>query len=318
MFDADPKTADRAFEASLMHGLSQEPRRIPSKWLYDDVGAALFESIVASDGYYVARAERAILDACGPRLGETLGSDVSLVELGSGASVKVRSLLDTIPGLKRYVPLEISEAQLHEAAQAIRADYPGIEVLPLVADYTKDVVLPDGVGDGPVVGLFLGTTLCNLHPDESEAFLRRMHGLLGPNAYFFAGVDLDKDPAVVTAAYNAPGGAMWDFNLNIITRMNRELGTTLDISDFRHQAIYNADLKRIEACLYPLRDLTVRIGGRDFDLPAGAPIVLEYSYKYTIETFSALAARAGWTTIEAWTDPERLCSIHFLTNRSSV
>ncbi|AQR61421.1 L-histidine N(alpha)-methyltransferase [Brevundimonas sp. LM2] len=318
MFDADPQAADRAFEASVVQGLSQAPRRIPSKWLYDDVGAALFEGIVASDGYYVARAERAILDACGPRLGETLGSDVTLVELGSGASVKVRSLLDTIPGLKRYVPLEISEAQLVEAAEAIRADYPAIEVLPLVADYTQDVVLPDGVGDGPTVGLFLGTTLCNLHPDESEAFLRRMHSLLGPDAFFLAGVDLVKDPALMAAAYNAPGGAMWDFNLNIVTRMNRELGTALDIADFRHEATYNAALARIEAALYPLRDLTVRIGGQDFNLPAGAPIVLEYSYKYTIEAFSELAARAGWTTVEAWTDPERLCSIHFLTNRSAV
>ncbi|MFN3536996.1 MAG: L-histidine N(alpha)-methyltransferase, partial [Brevundimonas sp.] len=135
---------------------------------------------------------------------------------------------------------------------------------------------------------------------------------------FLVGVDLHKDPEVLLAAYNEPGGAIWDFNLNILDRMNRELGTGLDRADFRHEAIYDADLRRIEAAIYPLRDIVVRVAGQTFDLPAEQPIVLEYSHKYTLETFADLAARAGWSTLNAWTDHNQLFSMHFLTNRSAA
>lgn len=316
--DAEPNLSEWAFEASVAHGLSLRPRRLASKWLYDDAGAALFEEIVASPGYYVPRAEREILQARGPDIARALGDGGSLVELGSGASVKVRHLLDAMPNLGRYVPVEISRAQLLEAADAIRADYPGLEVVPIAADFTKFVVLPAAVRDGPVLGFFPGSTLCNLLPQNSEIFLRRMHAILGPDSLFLVGVDLRKDTDTLLAAYNDPGGAIWHFNLNIVDRMNRELGTALDKADFRHEAIYNAEAGRIEAAIYPLRDLSVSVGGQAFDLPSNEPIVLEYSHKYTLPAFAALADRAGWSTVEAWTDSRDLFSVHLLSNRAAA
>ena len=318
MYDNEPNLTDLEFEESVAHGLSLRPPRLASKWLYDDVGAALFEGIVASPGYYAARAELEILQAQAPEIDRILGPDGSLVELGSGASVKVRRLLDAMPDLARYVPVEISEAQLQESAAAIRADYPELEVVPIAADFTRDFALPDVVADGPVLGFFPGSTLCNLLPENSEAFLRRMHILLGDNSLFLVGVDLQKDEETLLGAYNDPDGAIWDFNLNILDRMNRELGTALDKSDFRHEAIYNRDAHRIEAGIYPLRDLSVTVAGRRFDLPADQPIVLEYSHKYTLESFAALAARAGWRTLNAWTDSQQLFSVHLLTNRAQA
>ena len=316
MTDAEPNLADFAFEASVAHSLSLRPRRLASKWLYDDIGAALFEGIVASPGYYAARAELEILQAHGPEIARALGPRGSLVELGSGASVKVRQLLDAMPDLARYVPVEISAAQLVQSAAAIRVDYPDLEVTPIAADFTRDFDLSGVVGDGPVLGFFPGSTLCNLLPDNSEAFLRRMHALLGADSLFLVGVDLQKDEAILRRAYNEPGGAIWDFNLNILERMNRELGAGLDLSDFRHEAIYNAEAHRIEAAIYPLRDLSVTVAGQSFDLPADQPIILEYSHKYTLDSFAALAARAGWDTLNAWTDRANLFSVHLLTNRA--
>ena len=315
--DAEPNLSDLDFERSVAHGLSLRPRRIASKWLYDDAGASLFEDVVASSSYYVARAERQILTAHRWEIAQALGEHGSLVELGSGASTKVRLLLDAMPNLRRYVPVEISEPQLLEAAHAIRADYPALEVVPIAGDFTKYIALPAAVRDGPVLGFFPGSTLCNLLPANSADFLRRMHGILGSDSLFLVGVDLQKETETLLAAYNEPGGAIWHFNLNIVDRMNRELGSTLDKAEFRHEATYNVDAGRIEAAIYPLRDQEVTVDGERFVLAAHEPIVLEYSHKYTLEGFQALAEGAGWTTLNAWTDAEGLFSVHLLTNLTS-
>ena len=310
----EPNLSGLDFEASIAQGLSLRPRRIASKWLYDAVGAGLFEDIVAAPGYYIPRAERAILRDRGPEIARALGAGGSLVELGSGASTKVRLLLDAMPDLARYVPVEISEAQLMEAAGTLREAYPDLEVVPIAADFTRPFDMPAAVRAGPVLGFFPGSTLCNLLPDNSEAFLRRMHDTLGPDSLFLVGVDLRKDEKILLAAYNDPGGAIWDFNLNIIDRINRELGTGLDRAAFWHEATYNAVEGRIEAALYPLRDVDVSVSGQTFRLTAGEPIILEYSHKYTLESFAALAERAGWATVNAWTDDEQLFSVHLLSN----
>lgn len=316
VIDAELDPADHDFEASVAHGLSLRPRRLQSKWLYDDRGADLFEGIVASPHYYMARAELEILQARGPEIAEALGAGGSLVELGSGASVKVRRLLDAMPDLIRYVPVEISQAQLLAAAAAIRRDYPRLEVMPLIADFTRKFDLPAVIGQSRVLGFFPGSTLCNLLPENSEAFLRRMHSVFGPDSLFLVGVDLQKPEGVLRRAYNEPGGAIWDFNLNIVDRINRELGADLDKADFRHEALYNTEVHRIEAGLYPLRDLTLKVAGQSFHLAAEQPIILEYSYKYTLESFAALSARAGWRTLNAWTDSDGLSSMSLLTNRA--
>lgn len=314
MPDVEPNLAGLDFEASIAQGLSLRPRRIASKWLYDDVGAGLFEDIVAAPAYYIPRSERAILKARGAEIAAALGNGGSLVELGSGASTKVRLLLDAMPALQRYVPVEISEAQLVEAARAIRADYPDLDVVPITADFTRPFDLPPVVHAGPVLGFFPGSTLCNLLPANSEIFLRRMHHILGPESLFLVGVDLRKDVDILLGAYNDPGGAIWDFNLNIIDRINKELGTELDKTAFRHEATYNTIEGRIEAAIYPLSDVSMIVGGQTFQLPAEEPIILEYSHKYTLDGFAALVQRAGWQTLNAWTDDDQLFSVHLLSN----
>jgi dimethylhistidine N-methyltransferase len=312
--DEEPNLAAFGFAQSVAHGMTLQPKRIASKWLYDAEGSRLFDDIVASPRYYLPRAEMEILRTRAPAIASAAGPDASLVELGSGSSTKVRILLDALIEPRCYVPIEISEEQLKGAAAAILRDYPLMAVSPLAADYTKDFELPASVQGGRVMAFFPGSTLCNLLPHNSVGFLRRMHAILGPDALFLAGVDLKKDEATMLAAYNDPEGAIWRFNLNVLDRMNRELGTGLDRSAFRHAATYNRAAGRIEAAIYPLADEEFTILGRPVALAAGEPIVLEYSHKYRVDEFQNLAREAGWTPVEAWTDSANLFSVHLLSN----
>lgn len=314
LIDEWPNLAGRGFAPSVHHGLSMRPRRIDSKWLYDAEGARLFEEIVATPAYYVPSAEKAILSEYAAEISGAVGRGLGLLELGSGASSKVRILLDQLESLRCYVPLEISEAQLLEAAEEIRRDYPDLPVFPIVADYTKDFDLPPAAEEGRLMAFFPGSTLCNMLPGNSVAFLRRMRRVVGPGGFFLAGVDLKKDEETMLRAYNDPGGPMWRFNLNILERLNRELGCELDPAAFRHEAIYNREAGRIEAAIYPNANQTLVLEGSQFVLPEGEPIVLEYSHKYRIEEFQALAREAGWLPREAWTDPNRLFSVHLLAS----
>ena len=306
--------AAAGFGRSVADGMTQQPKRIDSKWLYDDEGSKLFDAIVASPRYYLGRTEIAILQENAAAIANLLGPDASVIELGSGSSTKVRRLLDALHKPRCYVPIEISEAQLQDAAEEIRRDYPGLTVSPLAADYSKDFALPADVRDGQVMAFFPGSTLCNLLPRHSVEFLRRMGATLGADALFLAGVDLKKDEAVMLGAYNDPGGAIWRFNLNIVDRINRELGAGLDRNDFSHEAIYNREAGRIEAAIYPLKDLAFTIAGQRVALSAGEPIILEYSHKYRIEEFQDLARQAGWEPAQVWTDPDELFSVHLLRN----
>lgn len=315
--DEEPNLASFGFAEAVAHGLSLRPRRLGSKWLYDDAGARLFERIVASPGYYLGRAEMAILQAQGPALSRALGPGGSLVELGSGSSTKVRILLDALERPRCYLPVEISAAQLQRAAEAIRRDYPGLDVQPLTADYMQDFEIPPRLREGRLLAYFPGSTLCNLLPANSIAFLRRMGRILGPRSLFLAGVDLKKDEAVLLAAYNDPGGPIWQFNLNIVDRMNRELGAGLDRDAFRHEAVYNRAAGRIEAAIVPQHEQEARVAGRRYRLPAGERIVLEYSHKYRVEEFQALARQAGWRALQAWTDGAGLFSLHLLENEAA-
>lgn len=312
--DEEPNLADFSFADAVVHGLSLQPKRIASKWLYDVEGARLFEEIVASPGYYLPRAEATILRAHSAEIVEILGPGGSLLELGSGSSTKVRILLDAMSALRCYLPVDISEAQLLEASETLRRDYPSLLVHPIPADYTKDLDLPSSVREGKLMAFFPGSTLCNLLPHNSVHFLRRMKSVLGPESFFLVGVDLKKDETVMLQAYNDPAGPIWHFNLNILARMNRELGTDLDQKNFRHEAIYNREAGRIEAAIHPVCDQEITIADHPFLLRKGEPIVLEYSHKYDIEEFQALAREAAWTPRHAWVDPDGLFSVHLLTN----
>ena len=309
--DEEPNLAAYDFGEAVSHGLTLQPKRIASKWLYDREGSRLFDEIVATPYYYVPRAEVSILKKYGAMISEVVGPGASLVELGSGSSTKVRVLLDAL-SLRCYIPVEISEAQLREASDAIRRDYPALKVHPIAADYTTDFELPGTVREGRLIGFFPGSTLCNLLPHNSVNFLRRMKTVLGPDSVFLVGVDLKKDRTVMLRAYNDPEGPIWHFNLNILDRMNRELGCNLDKANFRHEAIYNEAEGRMEAAIYSLCHQEVHLDEGSYTLTAGEPIVLEYSHKYHIKEFQDLAREAGWTPLHVWSDQEDLFSVHLL------
>ena len=313
--DEEPNLADFSFADGIVHGLSIKPRRIASKWLYDAKGAELFEEIVASPHYYVPRAEAGILRKNSAKIAEALGPGGTLLELGSGSSTKVRILLDAMKSLRCYLPVDISELQLMEASEALRRDYPALQIHPIAADYMKDFELPPQAREGRLMAFFPGSTLGNLLPHNSVGFLRRMGTVLGPDSLFLVGIDLKKNEDVLLQAYNDPDGPIWRFNLNILERMNRELGCSLDQTNFRHQAIYNGEAGRIEAAIFPVSDQEVIVAGHRFKLVKGEPIVLEYSHKYEVEEFRLLAREAGWTPVEAWVDPDNLFSVHLLANR---
>jgi uncharacterized SAM-dependent methyltransferase len=179
----------------------------------------------------------------------------------------------------------------------------------------KPFELPPLARQGRIAAFFPGSTLCNLLPHNSAAFLRRMAGILGPGSLFLAGVDLKKDEATLLRAYNEVDGPIWHFNLNILDRMNRELGADFDRTAFRHEALYNRAAGRIEAALVSLRDQQARVAGETVALARGERIVLEYSHKYEVAEFQDLARSAGWTPVEAWVDDRRLFSVHLLANR---
>ena len=312
--DDEPNLIDCSFADAVVHGLSIKPKRIGSKWLYDRKGAILFEKIVSSPNYYIPRAEASILRTHSAEIADFLGPNGSLLELGSGSSTKVRILLDAMESLRFYLPVEISEAQLLEACQALRRDYPAISIYPVAADYMKEFELPRLARNGKLMAFFPGSTLSNLLPQNSVRFMSRMNAILGPGSMFLIGVDLKKDEASLIRAYNDAYGAIWHFNLNILERINTELGCAFQIEKFRHQAIYNREAGRIESAIYSTEDQEIVVAGESFELARGERIVLEYSHKYDLDEFQALAVDAGWVPREAWVDRDELFSVHLLSN----
>ncbi len=311
----DPETQsaapDEDFLASVVGSLAAPQKSIESKFFYDAQGSQLFDAITDLEEYYLTRAETALLRARSGEIAALLGSGVSLVEFGSGSSVKTRILLDALPALSVYVPIDISGAHLDAAAKRIAADF-GLTVIPLHADYNSRVSLPRQVPRDKLVGFFPGSTIGNFEPEAAVAFLKRVGSLLGSGARLLIGADLQKDAARLTAAYDDALGVTAAFNLNLLVRINRELGGDFDIDAFSHRALYNAEEGRIEMHLVSLKDQSVRLGGKKFHFASGETIHTENSYKYSLDSFRALAERGGWRSEAAWTDPEGLYSFHAL------
>ena len=233
-----------------------------------------------------------------------ISDGAALVEFGSGASTKTRLLLDAAPQVGVYAPIDISPVALDEAAAAIRRDYPGLTVAPLLEDFTRAMALPSEAQGRPVTGFFPGSTIGNFTPEEAAEFLTQARGLLGAGARFLVGIDLVKDPATLVAAYDDAAGVTAAFNLNLLRRINRELGADFDLSRFAHRAVWNAAQSRIEMHLESLADQRVRVAGRTFRFAAGETLHTENSCKFTVEGFAALAARAGWSLEARWVSPE--------------
>ncbi len=310
----EPAPYDDGFAAAVLAGLSGDPKAIPCKFLYDARGSALFDAICALPEYYPARAETAIIEQSANTLARLMGKNVELIELGSGSSRKVRAILDRLESPAGYLPIDISGEHLARAAARIARDYPHLPVKPLCADYTAALDLGGILGRplGRRVAFFPGSTICNLTPDAAVTLMRRIAGWVGRGGDLVIGVDLKKDAALIEAAYNDSAGVTAAFNLNLLARINRELGGDFDLGRFAHEARYNRTLSRVEIHIRSEADQLVHAAGRAFLLHAGERIHTEYSYKYDVAEFAALAAHAGFRRLETWTDDLRLFSVHYL------
>jgi dimethylhistidine N-methyltransferase len=298
------KTQDKAFYDDVVAGLSLPQKSIPPKYFYDERGSQLFDAICEVPEYYPTRTEAALLARVAPELAGRLSGFDHLVEYGSGASKKTRIVLDALSSLKSYVPMDISEEFLLGVADRLSADYPRLNVVPLVGDFTTDLTLPTEVTEDRKIGFFPGSTIGNLGPEGGIDFLFRARRLLGDDAAFVLGADLVKDADVLRAAYNDRAGVTAKFNLNLLSRINRELGANFDECAFHHNAIWNAQESRIEMHLVSDNAQTVRLNGCSFRFNSGETIHTENSYKFTPAALTSLAETAGWRTDKIWTDKE--------------
>jgi len=290
------------FAADVLAGLKAKPKALPPKYFYDLAGSALFERITRLPEYYPTRCEIGILQDQAPAIASMFPPGSALVEFGSGSSRKARILLSAAATVEAYVPVDISGDFLQQDLVQLKRDLPHLIVHPLVEDFTKPFALPPALAALPRVGFFPGSTIGNFEPEEARGFLRHIGAMLGPAALLVVGIDLVKDEATLVRAYNDAEGVTAKFNLNLLTRINRELGADFDVAAFRHSAFFNRALSRIEMHLVSGKRQRVRVNGATIEFGAGETIHTENSYKYTVESFQALARSAGWTPVKVFTD----------------
>ena len=302
---------DSAFAADVLAGLGASPKRLPPKYFYDAAGSALFERITELPEYYPTRCEMKILRDRARDIAALIPQGAALVEFGSGSSKKARIVLRAAATkLCAYVPVDICGEMIEQEAAELRPDFPQVKVLPVTADITKDFPLPPEAKAAPRrVGFFPGSTIGNFEPHEAAAFLRHAGKILGPGARLIVGADLIKPVEVLNAAYNDKAGVTAKFNLNLLTRINRELGGTFNLACFEHHAFYNRERERIEMHLASLKRQKVKVAGEAIDFRAGETIHTENSYKYSVASLGALARGAGWRPLAAWTDAKSYFSI---------
>jgi len=310
-----PELAD--FLADVIAGLSSSPRAIPCKYFYDERGAALFQKICELPEYYVTRTEIDILDRSRADIASQLGPNLELIGLGTGAGTKTRILIEALENPAVYIPVDISQKQLRQSTALFRKIFPDLEILPLCADYLQPVVLPSP-RHKPArnVVYFPGSTIGNFEPDEAVQFLRRIANVCRGGGGLLIGVDLKKDRQVLEAAYNDSAGVTAQFNLNLLQRINRELGADFDLDQWRHRASYNSNAGRIEMHLISEIDQFVHFNEHKFHFRRGEKIITEYSYKYTPDEFAAFAAKAGFNFVRMWTDEAGLFGVFYFVKAS--
>ena len=312
---AAPAATNDPFAADVIAGLAAKPKSLPPKYFYDLAGSALFDRITGLPEYYPTRSEIGILRDNAPAIASLFPQTCALIEFGGGSSRKARILLGAAATVEAYVPVDISGDFLQRDAAQLRRDFPHLGVYPLVEDFTKPFTLPPAIAELPRVGFFPGSTIGNFEPHEACKFLRHAGGMLGKGALFVIGVDLVKDSKILYDAYNDAEGVTAKFNLNLLARINRELGADFNLGAFEHHAFYNSAHNRIEMHLASTRRQKVRLNGTAIDFRAGETIHTENSYKYTINSFQALARGSGWSPLKVWTDG--LFSVHALVNRTT-
>jgi L-histidine Nalpha-methyltransferase len=308
------RTAERAtFLTEVLDGLARPRKELPCKYFYDATGSRLFDEICELDEYYLTRTERDIMARHAPEMAGAIGPGALVVEFGSGSSVKTRDLLDHLTDCAGYVPVDISREHLLQSAESLARDYPGLEIQPVAADFTEpfDIPLLSRPARRRVV-YFPGSTIGNLHPGEVRPFLDRIARLVGKGGGLLIGVDLRKDPAVLHRAYNDRKGVTAAFNLNLLARMNRELGSDFDLEAFRHEARYVEPKGRIEMHLVSRADQEVDVGGTRIAFRKGETILTECSYKYDLEQFRRVAAVSRFEVVHVWTDERQAFSVQYL------
>jgi len=290
----------------VIAGLALPQKALPPKYFYDDPGSRLFERICRLPEYYLTRTELALTKANIAAIARFAGRGCELVEYGSGESLKTRLLIRALRPAA-YLPVDISQAALRGAAERLGREFPWLEIVPVNGDFSRPVELPRS--RAPRVVYFPGSTIGNLSPEEAHAFLSMTRGQA---ARMLVGVDLRNAATTLHAAYNDSRRVTAAFNLNLLARINRELGADFDPKSFEHYAFYNAAAGRIEMHLVSLTRQNVRIGRHRFAFEAGESIHTENSYKYSIEGFRALAAAAGYLGEKTWTDRRGLFALHAL------
>lgn len=302
------------FLEDVLNGLALEKKALPPKYFYDARGSELFEAICALPEYYPTRTELSITQTQVEDIARFAGggnAPVELIEYGSGASTKTRILISRLrPSV--YVPVDISTAALRQAAGQLAVEFPWLNVRAVTGDFSRPLAIPAFDGGGRKVVYFPGSTIGNLSREEARAFLRMTRGQVGRGGAMLVGVDRKKDPNILHAAYNDAEGVTAQFNLNLLLRINRELGGNFDVGNFAHYAYYNAPMGRIEMHLASLKPQSVDIGRHSFEFAVGETIHTENSCKYAIEEFRALAAQAGFRGEVVWSDPQGLFSLHGL------
>jgi dimethylhistidine N-methyltransferase len=308
----EPHPVSPAFAADVLAGLKRDPKTLPAKYFYDAAGSSLFERITDLPEYYPTRTELGILERHAAEIGKLLPAKGVLVEFGSGSFRKARLLLRHAPRLAVYAPVDISPELLRREAEDLRRDFPRLAVIAIDADFTGRFDLPGEIASLPRAGFFPGSTIGNFEPHEACTFLTHAGRVLGPDAAFIVGVDLVKDRAVLHAAYNDSAGVTAAFNLNLLKRINRELGANFNLRCFEHHAFFNRERSRIEMHLASIKRQKVRLCGETIEFRAGETIHTENSYKYAPEQFAALARGSGWDPRHLWTDPDRYFAVFAL------
>jgi dimethylhistidine N-methyltransferase len=312
------QTADAPFDelVEIITGLQQAEKMISPKYLYDERGSQLFDEITRLPEYYPTATELGIMRANIAEITDLVGPQASLIEFGSGSSHKTRILLGNLEQLAVYVPVDISEEHLLESARQLRADFSGLEILPVVADFTQ----PFGLPTPTIMPLrnivyFPGSTIGNFTHDAAHALLKVMHQEAGEDGALLIGVDLQKDPELIERAYNDSAGVTAEFNVNMLRHLNWEFGADFDLDTFSHSAEYNEEEGRVEIRLISSRDQVIAIGNEEISIAEGEGILTEYSHKYTLDGFAQMARRAGFRVERVWTDADNLFSVQYCVRR---
>jgi L-histidine Nalpha-methyltransferase len=307
----DSKTRQaESFRADVIAGLSAPRKTLPSRWLYDDLGCELFEQITGLEEYYPTRTETAILRRNSAEIADFCGPNAAVIEYGAGAGIKTEILLSALREPCRYLPVDIAGDFLKFTTNRLGIRFPHLAIWPIVADFTEDFDVSRQLsGVNNRVGFFPGSTIGNLDPSATNAFLKRVRRHVGSTGKAIIGVDLKKDINTLIAAYDDREGVTARFNLNLLTRINRELRGEFLLERFLHKAVWNDHTSAIEMHLISLRDQRIAVGRHFFDFSDGETIHTESSRKYDIKEFARIAARQGWALSEIWKDEEGLFGV---------